>query len=107
MDCDLEQLFLLYLLKARELAIAGQEHRAQVQLGLCPEALAALKGLPLLKLAELAQSDSMAFALRAPPQFWKDLRQQKNHGLLDEALVAHHLAFCILGGEHDEFRSTP
>jgi len=106
MDRDMAQLFLLYLLKARELAIAGQEHRAQVQLGMCPEALATLKRLPLIKLAELAQSDSMAFSLRTPPQFWKDLGRETNHELLDEALVAHHLAFCILGGDHDEFRSS-
>jgi len=104
---DMAQLFLLYLLKARELAIAGQEHRAQVQLGVGPEALAALKRMPMVRLAELARSDSMAFTLRTPPQFWKELGQETRSEALEEALMAHRLAFCILGEGHDEFRSAP
>ena len=102
MDRDICNLIFLYLLKARELVVSGQEHRARIQLGVSPEAIPVLKRLPMAKLAELAQSDSTCFAMRAPPQFWKDLAQEDAAEPITESLFMHLLASGSMGGDDDD-----
>ena len=102
MDRDLYHLTLLYLLKARELLVSGQEHQALLQLGLCSEAIPVLKRLPLAKLGELAAADVSGFALRFPPQFWKDLAQEEAAEPLTESLFMHLLASVASGADHDD-----
>lgn len=102
MDRDIHHLVFHYLLKARELAISGQEHKAVLQLGLSPEALSLLKRMPIAKLEELAQSNVTCFALRFPSQFWKDWGQENATGPMPESLSLHLLASAVMGGDDDD-----
>lgn len=102
MDRDIHHLVFHYLLKARELAISGQEHKAILQLGLSPEALPLLKRLPIAKLEELAQANVTCFAIRFPSQFWKDLAQEDAAEPLPESLFMHLLGSAATGGYDDD-----
>jgi len=103
MDRDICHLIHLYLLKARELAVSGQEHKAILQLGLCPEAVSVLKRLPMAKLKELAHSNVTCFAVRFPSQFWKDLAQEDLAEPITESLFVHLLASASMGDDDDNF----
>jgi hypothetical protein len=103
MDRDIYNLIFLYLLKARELAVSGQEHKAILQLGLSPEAVPVLKRLPMAKLEELAQSNVTCFAMRFPAQFWKDLAQEDAAEPITESLFMHLLTSVSLGEDDDDF----
>ena len=102
MDRDIYHLTFYYLLKAQKLAIAGQEHKAILQLGLCPEAIPVLKRLPTAKLEELAKSNAACFAIRFPAQFWKDLAQEDAQEPIPESLFMHLLGSTAMGGDDDD-----
>ncbi len=102
MDSDIHHLVFHYLLKARELAISGQEHRAIVQLGLCPELIPLLKRLSTARLEALAKTNVTCFSIRFPGQFWRDLLQEDAGEPIPEALFLHLLTSAAMGGDGDD-----
>ena len=61
---DITTLNRLYLTKARELALQGEESRACYLLGLPLEALAIIRKMPLSAIEELAGSGLLSFGFR-------------------------------------------
>jgi hypothetical protein len=101
MDPDLYDLNLFFLQKAREWLMSGQDHKAQVLLGISPEAASLLKRVPLSRLRDLASSNVLCFTLRVPPQLWRDLAQEDAERPLPESLRWQVLAATVAaGGEH-------
>jgi hypothetical protein len=102
MDQDVVHLTLLYLLKARELAVSGQAHKAHLQLGLSQEAIEAVRQLSLAKVMALAHSSAICWVQRAPPQFWKDLLEdEKPTQTFAESLMMHLLVTSTRERSHD------
>ena len=62
---DITHLNRLYLLKARELALQGEEGRATYLLGIPNEALHVLIRMPLSAIEALAESGLLVFGFRA------------------------------------------
>jgi flagellar transcriptional activator FlhD len=102
MDRDLYELNLTYLLKARELLLSGQEHKAYVTMGLSRDAAAQLKRLPISRLKELAASNVLCFSMRVPPQYWKDLAEWHEEAPLSESLRVQLLMNGSSGGENGQ-----
>ena len=103
MDRDLFDLNLMFLQKAREWLVSGQDYKAQVLLGLSPEAAALLKRLPLAKIRELAAANVLCFTLRFPPQLWKDLAQEPEETSYPETLHWQMLAGAAMPDDHGRF----
>jgi len=61
---DITILNRLYLTKARELALQGEESRASYLLGIPPEALAIIRKMPLAAIEDLADSGLLTFGFR-------------------------------------------
>jgi len=61
---DITTLNRLYLTKARELALQGEESRASYLLGIPPEALAVIRKMPLVAIENLADSGLLTFGFR-------------------------------------------
>src|SRR5690606_28764433 len=72
-DRDLYELNLTYLFKAREMALAGESHKASVILGISPDSVNRLSELSIEKIRTLAKSGVLCFQSRLPDEFWKDL----------------------------------
>lgn len=68
MDADIYQLKVLYLIKARELLLTGQAHKAQILLGISPESAALLKRLSINHLQKLAAVETICFLPRVTHQ---------------------------------------
>lgn len=103
MDRDLYDLNLLFLQKAREWLASGQDHKAQMLLGLSPEAAALLKRLPLTKIRELAAANVLCFTLRFPSQLWKDLAHDAGELAWPETLRWQMVANAVASDEHGHF----
>lgn len=61
---DITSLNRLYLTKARELALQGEESRATYLLGIPPEALSLIRRMPLTAIEDLAASGLLMFGFR-------------------------------------------
>jgi hypothetical protein len=61
---DITTLNRLYLIKARELALQGEESRATYLLGIPTEALSIIRKMPLSAIDELAESGLLTFGFR-------------------------------------------
>ena len=92
MDADIYDLNLLFLQKAREWLVSGQEHKARLLLGVTPDAAAALRRLPLSALRDLAASNVLCYTLRLPPQLWRELARQESAQRCADHLRWHVLA---------------
>ena len=101
MGVDLYDLNLLFLQKAREWLVSGQEHKARLLLGVTPDAAALLKQLPVTDIRDLAASNVLCFTLRFPPQLWRDLASEDSEALWPEILRWHSLASAAAMNDHD------
>jgi glutamine synthetase adenylyltransferase len=99
MDSDLYELNLIFLQKAREWLASGQDHKAQVLLGLNAEAAAWLKQLPIGRLQSLAASNLLSYTLRVPPQVLQELAEAE---AMSDPVRWHLLASTIQGSPHDD-----
>lgn len=72
MDADIYQLNVLYLQKARELLLTGQEHKAHILLGITPECAGLLKRLTIAQLQMLAGAGSVCFLPRVTQQVLRE-----------------------------------
>lgn len=78
MDDNLYNLNLDYLIAAKELILAGNEHKALFSLGLTPEAIPLIKGMSIKQFKLLARSDYLKFAPRFNPNQWEEFLQNAN-----------------------------
>lgn len=63
---DITTLNRLYLTKARELTLQGEDSRATYLLGIPTEALSIIKKMPLTSIEALAASGVLSFGFRTP-----------------------------------------
>lgn len=99
MDSDLYELNLIFLQKAREWLASGQDHKAQVLLGLNAEAAAWLRRLPIGRLQALAASNLLSYTLRVPPQVLKELAEAE---AMSDPVRWQFLASAIRDSSHDD-----
>lgn len=92
-DPDLYELNLTYLFKAREMALAGESHKASVILGISPDSVNRLSELSIEKIRTLAKSGVLCFQSRLPDKFWKDLHTSG----FDEELTMARILLMISG----------
>jgi len=72
MNENLYNLNLDYLLVAKELIAAGEDHKAVFYLGLPPDAISILRQMSIKRIRELARSDCLRFVPRINPNHWAE-----------------------------------
>lgn len=84
MDQDIRELNRTYLLKAREYAMSGEEHKARFIMGISGESLNTLKRLSIRQVNQLADSDLMCFHMRYPASALKSMERIGNGEGIDD-----------------------
>jgi Flagellar transcriptional activator (FlhD) len=74
MDNDIAELNRLFMLKVREFAHSGQEHKARYLLGVPPDVIHLIKHLTLTQIQNLAGTNISCFSWRIPPSLLKELQ---------------------------------
>ncbi|WP_445368190.1 flagellar transcriptional regulator FlhD [Methylomonas sp. BW4-1] len=72
MNENLYNLNLDYLLVAKELIAAGEDHKAVFYLGLPPDAITILRQMSIKRIRELARSDCLRFVPRINTNHWAE-----------------------------------
>jgi hypothetical protein len=74
MDHDIAELNRLFMLKVREYAHSGLEHKARYLLGVPPDVIHLIKNLSLTQIQNLANTNISCFSWRIPPSLLKELQ---------------------------------
>jgi hypothetical protein len=103
-DPDLYELNLLYLHKARDMALKGKAKSASLTMGMPQDAVNRLPELPLEKISILASSGMLCFSSRLSEKFWRELQNTE----MDEELLKARVLLMIAAEEpeHDNANGT-
>lgn len=96
-DMDLYELNLFYLLKAREMALAGKSQKASLVMGISQNNVNRLSALSFEKIRVLARSGALCYLIRLPDKFWKEFQNTE----MDEELVKARVLLMIAAGERE------
>jgi hypothetical protein len=74
MDKDITELNRLFMLKIREYAHLGEEHKARYLLGASSDVIHLIKNLSISQIQALADSNATSFSLRIPASLLKEFQ---------------------------------
>lgn len=92
MDHDIAELNRLFMLKVREYAQSGQEHKARYLLGVPPDVIHLIKHLSLTQIQNLAGTNISCFNWRIPPSLLKELQVDGYTSRESQSFQAHLMA---------------
>lgn len=92
MDHDIAELNRLFMLKVREYAHSGQEHKARYLLGVPPDVIHLIKQLSLTQIQNLAATNISCFNWRIPPSLLKELQVDGYTAPESQSFQAHLMA---------------
>lgn len=92
MDHDIAELNRLFMLKVREYAHSGQEHKARYLLGVPPDVIHLIKQLSLTQIQNLATTNISCFNWRIPPSLLKELQVDGYTARESQSFQAHLMA---------------
>ena len=90
MDRDIAELNRLFMLKIREYANHGEEHKARYLLGVTSDVINLVKNLSITQIQALADSNVTCFSWRVSPSLMKEI-QIEGYSERDEQSFRTHI----------------
>jgi len=92
MDKDISELNRLFMLKIREYAHLGEEHKARYLLGVTSDVINLVKNLSITQIQTLADSNVTCFSWRVSPSLLKELQVEGYSEREEQTYRTHILA---------------